>query len=294
MLQSLTLRNFQAHRKLVLELDPGITMITGRTDIGKSAIIRALYWLVFNRPEGSKFISWGQDRVLVGLKLDDKRIRRVRTKTENLYLLEAHAFTAFGNEVPGEIQQALKLGEVNFQQQYDPPFWLQDTAGAVARQLNQVVDLGIIDRSLAHLAQAVRQARSNLEVTEQRLEEAKQRLQDSKWAEAFDSDLQQLERVAAEGQQTRRQCHQLAELIATARTLEKEAEFEAPDFSALDSLLIACDKQAQMRRRLSTLVNEAECAIVAKNRAIEAARLAEGELHRHTKGKCPVCGSPLP
>ena len=48
------LQNFQSHVKTIIEpAGPGfLTVITGPSDSGKTAIIRALKWLLYNQPQG--------------------------------------------------------------------------------------------------------------------------------------------------------------------------------------------------------------------------------------------------
>jgi predicted phosphodiesterase len=49
-LERLVLENFQSHLRTELKLVPGLNVILGESNQGKSAIIRALHWLLFNEP----------------------------------------------------------------------------------------------------------------------------------------------------------------------------------------------------------------------------------------------------
>jgi len=46
MINSLTIQNFQSHKNTTLEFDNGINIIIGQSDSGKTAIIRALNWVI--------------------------------------------------------------------------------------------------------------------------------------------------------------------------------------------------------------------------------------------------------
>jgi len=62
MIKTLSIQNYQSHKDSTLEFDPGVNVIVGSTDSGKTAIIRALRWLIWNRPNGDSFRStWGGD-----------------------------------------------------------------------------------------------------------------------------------------------------------------------------------------------------------------------------------------
>jgi exonuclease SbcC len=52
MITQLNITNFQSHVKSVLKLSPGINVICGPSDSGKSAIIRGLRWVIENQPTG--------------------------------------------------------------------------------------------------------------------------------------------------------------------------------------------------------------------------------------------------
>ena len=52
MIRKLNIQNIQSHKNTELEFSPGINAIVGSSNNGKSAILRALYWVRYNRPLG--------------------------------------------------------------------------------------------------------------------------------------------------------------------------------------------------------------------------------------------------
>jgi DNA repair protein SbcC/Rad50 len=197
MLQSLTVRNFQTHKKHVVELDR-VTTFVGRNDAGKSALLRALRWVCLNKAP-TNAMRWGAKFMSVSLTIDGHTVKRKRTKSGNLYSLDGKQFRAFGSEVPDEIRKLLNVSEVNFQRQHDPLFWFSNTPGEVSRQLNQIVDLAIIDEALGRAAATSRKARTVVEVSEQRLKGARKRKEELSFVpdlvDAFD-ELEQLQNDA--------------------------------------------------------------------------------------------------
>lgn len=176
MLTTLKLYNFQAHTRRLLRFDPRITTIRGRTDVGKSAILRALRWLALNDTGGEEFVAWGAEEAVAIVELEDGaggQAKIVRRKgRENVYKLDGQVFKAFGaGKVPDPVAAVLALSEINFQRQHDKPFWLDDPAGEVSRQLNKVIDLSVIDTAMSNAAKMVRTARERVTVSESRLEE---------------------------------------------------------------------------------------------------------------------------
>ncbi len=191
-LTSLHIKDFQAHTDLTVTLDPGITTIVGPSDVGKSAIIRALRWASQNTPSGEAFLRSGAKRVEVVLEVDGQRIARGRGKGGNTYDLNDKRFEAFGNEVPPEVVSLLRLSPMNFQGQHDGPFWLQETAGEVSRQLNRMVNLDVMDKALSSVDSMLRGLRAQEDVGKTRLEQAIADRKRLKFARRMDAELKSL------------------------------------------------------------------------------------------------------
>lgn len=189
MIEKLKLSNFQAHKRLVISFDQRITTITGDTDAGKSAIFRALGWVLVNRPDGDSFIHWGEDDAKAMLFVDGHVVERQRGKEGNHYSLDGEEFSAFGKNVPEQIASLLGVSDINFQAQHDNVFWFSESAGEVSRQLNHVINLGVIDDTMARVAQLVRSTRARVEVCEERIKEAKATHEALKHVAAIDEAL---------------------------------------------------------------------------------------------------------
>ena len=197
MFKTLYIQNFQTHTKTKIDFSAGVTTIVGPSDIGKSAILRALRWLCLNNPQGSAFITEGEDGAAVKLVVDDTTITRRRTNNENLYRINDQVYKAFGSGVPDAVQQTLSVTELNFQEQHDSPFWLSLSASEVSRQLNEIVDLSIIDKALSNASKATRHAKKELQICEQRLKKAKQDRDDLEWIFECQQQWQGVQRIAA-------------------------------------------------------------------------------------------------
>ncbi len=172
MLERLSIRNFQRHERLGIKFDPQITTIVGPSDSGKSSVIRALRWLAFNRPLGTGYIRDGEDGCSAKIRIDGRDVKRKRGKAENSYWIGERALAAVGTDVPEDVARLLNLSAENFAMQHDAPFWFSLTAGELAKQLNRIVDLGVIDGVAAELAFRIRAARAEAGVVEKRLAEA--------------------------------------------------------------------------------------------------------------------------
>lgn len=179
---SLKLEDFQAHEALEIKFDSGITTIVGATDVGKSAVLRALRVLCLNDIAGTHFVRDGAKRMSITLEGYHQKEKHtvVRTKNKdgatNTYELDGNELKAFGQGVPTDVVNFLRLAEINFQDQHDSPFWFKETGGEVSKRLNAVVDLSVIDTTLSNIAGAVKIAQTKKEAAEERLEAAEFKL----------------------------------------------------------------------------------------------------------------------
>lgn len=150
MINSIDITNFQKHKNLNLEFDK-ITTIVGKTDCGKSAIIRALNWVLTNKPNGLDYISWGESYSSVKLSIDNNIVERYRSKSENIYRLNEQEYKAFGDNIPEDIKDIFNTSPYNFQNQFDSIFWFNSSSGQVAEELNKIVDLRVVDYTFSKL-----------------------------------------------------------------------------------------------------------------------------------------------
>lgn len=185
MIRELRLKNFQKHKTRRIQFGPGINLIVGPTDGGKSAVFRALKWLALHGA-GTQYTTHGETEMRVGvLHYDDQNqlypITRFRNTKENGYQCGDRKFVAVGNNQPEIVSQVLGLSEINFQAQHDPPFLLGMSPGQVAREINKIVDLSKIDIIQARIKSASTLVRTNLLAEEPKVAAAKTALEALEW-----------------------------------------------------------------------------------------------------------------
>jgi len=253
----LRIQNFQNHSKLKVDLDPKITTITGRSDVGKSAILRALKWVCLNSPQGESFIKNGEPGTTVQLIVDDRKIVRKRGKGDNLYLIEEEEFKAFSSNVPDEIAKILNVGDKNFQGQHDSVFWFSQSAGEVSRQLNSVVDLGVIDDSLANVAKKVRHYQTAAEINRERLQKSKTRRESLAWVVDANNDYAEVERKGSCSRTATAVAASLRELVQGIVGSQKAITAATGQYSELRSmgiLAVSAKKSSDKKIELSKLI----------------------------------------
>lgn len=293
MLESLTLRNFQRHRRLTVRFDPRVTVLTGPSDAGKSAVLRALRWIMLNRPAGDQCVRWGAAEAEAVLALDGREIARVRGKNRNEYRTDGAVHAAFGAGVPDAAAKLANVDAANFQLQHDGPFLFCLSPGEAARELNRVVALDLIDRTLAALAAGLRRARTEAEVGRERLAAAERAAADLAWTEEADAALAAVEAEYTAVQEKRGQASRIDEALAEARKHAETALNAAEATAGAARWVAAGERAAELREKADGLaliisnIDKAEQEAAEARSGVEA---AEAELKRQMKGRCPVCG----
>lgn len=263
---------------------------------GKSSILRALRWLATNRPAGDAFRRADCKTTAVSLRVDGKVISRRRGK-KNIYKLNEQIFAAMGNRVPDEIANLLNIGDINFAGQFDAPFWLSDSPGAVSRSLNAIVDLGIIDETLAAVAARLRKAAATVEISRERRAAAKEEREKLSWVPAFCVKLGNLERKESRIAAKHQDCRALRSLIAEVETAETTRQAVSRGNQAGLAAVATGERWATseyLAAGLRGLIAEIEESEKVASATAWAVRLNEGKFKKQTKGQaCPICQKPI-
>lgn len=261
MLECLTIRNFQANRQRHIDLGHPIVNLVGPSDCGKTAALRALIWVALNSPSGSEFMSWDAENVRVALTVDGKTIVRKIGKTGNLYIMDGEEYRAFGmGKVPDAIAAVLNIDASNFQQQEDQRFWLSETSGTVAKELNQIINLEIIDETLEKSAKAIRHARAVVVVSEGRLAEARTHAAALEWTVDAAARLGRVEAIAVRHGARATRIDSLASLLHKARIAEARRQDASTAVLTLAKAVSVADRIMARQAVIETLENLLELA----------------------------------
>jgi exonuclease SbcC len=233
MIERLTIKNFQSHENTVVDFDKGINVIVGSSDSGKSAVLRALRWVVYNQPSGDGFRSnWGGD-TSCAVHCGGHVVKRTKTDRKNSYEVNDLELTAFGRNVPEEVREILNFNDINMQQQLDAPFLLSQSAGDVARYFNSITDLESMDESIKLANRFVLRIANKLDGLKMNLQETEKRLLDYKSINLIKAGLEL-------AQQQQKEMEEIAEKIDKIQSMIKHIVFLRASISKLsvDSVVI--------------------------------------------------------
>ena len=188
MFKRIEIRNFQSHKATDIDFANGVNTITGESDNGKTAVIRAMMWVLRNRPAGSEKINsrWNRDfkePMSVRIYTEKGWCERRRDKKFNGYIINGTVLEAVGMDVPDEVREFFGFEDVNVQLQMDSPYLLSMTPGEASKYLNKVVNLESIDSMLSLAESHKREIASEEKVVTKDIADLKRRLEETSWVD---------------------------------------------------------------------------------------------------------------
>lgn len=189
-IKKVELNNFQSHDYTEMRFDRGLNVILGNSDVGKTAILRAIKWALYNEPKGDYFIRQGERDVSVKVVFSNGVVvQRKKTPSKNSYYLldtsgNERLFEGFGVDVPKEISDITNMYKVtldssnskvilNIAEQLDGPFLLNEQPSFRASAIGRLLGVNYLDdalRSVVKDNKRIRQDIDSLNLSKKELE----------------------------------------------------------------------------------------------------------------------------
>lgn len=302
MIKKIIIENFQSHRKTIVRLKKGVNILTGRSDSGKTAIIRALNWVFTNRPSGLSFIRKGSKQARVRVVFTDGTwIERIRSKKVNEYRASflQEPLKAIGTDVPGPIKLVADMDAVNLQKQFDAPFLLTDSPGKVAAYFNKLANISIIDEVNEILNSRIRRYTSDKQRYEIALEENKSQLEELAFLGEAEIALEVIETLEEQIITTSKNYQRINKLIKDIEQLNEKIEKQkAADYEgALKKIkvIVAVIEQINQEKvtynKIRTLLNRIFETEDKLFEAKEELKIMKQQYKEDFPAICPLCGS---
>lgn len=190
-IKNLHIKNFQSHKDTTLEFDKGLNIITGPTNMGKSAILRALKKVIRDTPVGNNFVNVDAKECIITVTTEDNEVERrivVSSKGDtkaNEYTLNGELYAKFGKGIPAEVEQAFRMPEIrfdlikldlNFADQLEGPFLVSFTPSLKAKVLGKLTGVDVLDRAIVQSNKCVRRLTGEVKSDTESVERLNQEL----------------------------------------------------------------------------------------------------------------------
>lgn len=247
MINKITMTNFQSHKKTVIDLSDKLNFFIGDTDSGKSAIIRALDFVMNNNAKDEhvsnsiKRTEKGnkpKDNAIVRIDTDKGYVERVKGK-DNYYEINGEKLTAFNRSVPDEVMEFFNITDLNIQTQRNNFFLLAETNGEVARSLNKTVNLENIDSSLLNVKRKLKSIKDKKEAKDNEQEELREKLKAFEGLEDIASKVSYLQTIETNLNNTEDTLNDITALYEVAVEIkEKLNNIDIKQEEKIETLLI--------------------------------------------------------
>lgn len=272
-IQTVRIQGFQSHADTTLQFTEGVNAITGPTDNGKSAVLRALQWWAWNKAPEGEWMRKGCTVASVEVTMSDGTVVvRERNNGRNKYVVrelgaEPVALVDFGRKPPREVLKAHGMRLVEFEKdagmalniatQLEAPFFLASPpySGTMrAKMLSKLAGVEVIDRAignankdiLAH-GRDVKATTEQLTAVEAQLKEYADLDEQRQRVEQARTALEDLEPLSRRLAQARLLQTRLAQIDGGVR--DAEATLERTRYAEEASRLLAQTESLQVQRR---------------------------------------------
>jgi len=307
MIRTVEISNFQSHKSTVIDFHEGVNIIKGRSHSGKSSIIRALKWAILNRPVGFHFkshFSNKKDETTVAIEFDDDQFI-IRTKGTGINEYYGSGIKgkleAIRSDIPDEISNITQMGEINILEQGDPYFMLQETPGKVAKMLNNIVGLDIIDETTTKINQIVNTAIRDSKYKEQELAKTQNELDDLVYLDEVVPLIEEISRLITKHeslvQVTSSLGNKIKELEDVNQTIKEIDEWLTIEDSFLEikgyleAFSSFQNRQLALKNMISD-ITKSETSLRDASQTLDLKIKQRAELLKSTQSEfCEVCGA---
>lgn len=212
-IEKIIIENFQSHKYTEIDFVNGLNALVGESNSGKTAVFRALKWVLYNEPLGDYFIREGESSTRVTIVLSTGySIVRYRTRSKNGYeLIDADGaveiYEGFGSTVPEEITNVTRMLKVDFTssenralnlaEQLESAFLISEKPSVRASAIGRLVGVDALDDAVRLTARDLRAENQKYKSLENRKIETEESLKSYSHLDALGNRLIEFESVMA-------------------------------------------------------------------------------------------------
>lgn len=230
-----TLHNFQSHSHTEVDFtEDSLIALIGESDNGKTAIIRAIKWVLDNDPKGTDMIKQGETTCYATLEFSNgNKVTRQRTVSSAGYYEVYDAktgltqkYTGFGSTIPMEVFNAHQMPKIyigkeqvsfNISEQLDGPFMLSQSASDRAAVIGKITGVQVVDGAIQEISKNISNLQRDIKAIERNIEMNEDEL-------AKFSYLDKMEKDIAMGELILDGIDNIESTIASYKTLTKDID----------------------------------------------------------------------
>ena len=290
----LTLHNYRGYKHTVIPITSGLNVLYGEGGHGKSALVKAIRWCLLDERQ-KRFARKGiltksgniktNEEVYVQANFNTGEVirRGADSTTPNLYWI-GHVdkpFEEWGDPiknfktVPDEVLKIINLSSVNVGKQFDLHFLLSQKGSEIAKDLNKMVNLEIIDSSQSNAKHFVTKVKREKESTEFNLVKYEKDLGSYDYLDAMGKALEEMEETEKRISESKDTMREVGLLL---NTLDETAEYRGKYENTL-SFRSSVEATQELDEEIETLSSKR--AIVAST--VSQLRQNKDLKHKYTK-----------
>lgn len=280
-----SVKDFQIVKSASLEFVPGLTVINGESNNGKSALFRAIKSCIYNEP-GTTNVRMGCKNYMVGIEHKGHKV--ILQKGENsLYLIDGKQYNKIGKTQVPEVAEALGIKvlnindnteKINFWDQMEKPFLLDRNSSELFRFIVDSGEDDNLNNTLRSMVTDKNKLNVDKNLKEGSIATLKQQIDESeKLLAGFEDKIEFCESVISFGPITSKMLNtnntitkitnETTNITNITETLTKEKETQRELTEQLNTLSYNISKKAQLKEALTGLT-ACECTITNIQQAL--------------------------
>lgn len=276
-IQKLIIKNFQSHKYTEIDFHDGLNAIIGPSHSGKTAIIRALRFVLYNEPKGSNFIRHGENEVMVRVYFSDGAyLERKRTrKSSGSYIIgypdgQTREIKGFSNQSLVDIWSIHQMPYIqltkdletclNVNTQLEPHFLIGHSPSTRAMIIGHLTGVNHIDYAIKILNQSTTSTQQKIKMFKQEKEELHEELEQFSDIEEKERRLNQIKQCIEAIQEKQNKLDRIKKLVDIQQNIKQleraiEEAHQPVPINKIKESILNIENQIRLQQRIKKLLS---------------------------------------
>ena len=274
-IKKLVIKNFQSHKHTEIDFHDGLNAIIGPSHSGKTAIIRALRFVLYNEPKGSDFIRHGENEVIVRVYFSDGAyLERKRTrKSSGSYIIgypngQTREIKGFSNQSLVDIWSVHQMPYIqltkdletclNINTQLEPHFLIGHSPSTRAMIIGHLTGVNHIDYAMKLLNQSTTSTQQKIKMFKQEREELNEELNQFSDIEEKEKELNQIKQYIETIQEKQRKLDHIKQLINIHKEIKQlehtiKETYQPVPINKIKECILNIENQIRIQQKIKNL-----------------------------------------